>query len=149
MHTKRLFVSRDVKFYEHIFPFSKQNVDVSPFFNEHLRVDDMFHEPYTPSPNCQLPDTNNNDDSLSKIDKVAPDLQSQDKYDLVSQSPDPRQEEEVSLPQETTYVLRRSGRATRPSVWHKYYQINNSNDEHTILNVVVYHNFFLSRFSVF
>lgn len=74
LQTKLLFVSKDVKFYEHIYLpfFSKQNVDVSPFFNEHLTTSDMPHEPYNPCSKYEIHDANNSDDSLSELDIDAP-----------------------------------------------------------------------------
>lgn len=116
MQTKHWFYSRDVKFYEHIIPFSKQNVHVSPFFNEHMHADDMSHEPSALPHNYQLSDTNNNDDITSELNNIALVPQSQDDDDLVFEYFVHHHEEQVYLPQETTYALRRFERITRDSV---------------------------------
>ncbi|CAN1835494.1 Retrovirus-related Pol polyprotein from transposon TNT 1-94 [Linum perenne] len=128
IHTKHIFVSRDVMFHETIFPFKNTNEPIPETFNEHLHFmhNDLFapglnvhdsgenntrtnnNTPLEPSPSNQE-ETNHVDfDYMNNQDQN----QDQDPYNS-----EPEEEHDLDQTEEQTLVdipVRRSTRQTKP-----------------------------------
>lgn len=120
-HTQKI-ICRDVKFYEHLFPFSRNSDDAYfNVWNEQFLYDDVSCD-VRPAPEHE---------PQSSIDSSLVEPESEhDDDDELSESSD--------VPQESVHILRRFGRATRPPIWHNDYHVESSNSKHYITNCVAY-----------